>query len=241
MRYDQMLGRPDCPYEFSLGLKKGAKYRGKPPYPELLVLSADDTHVREIRWQRIVVRAESPETGKKESVQVMRLVAVLEGDVEMEMSRIALPAKVVEEQEKADPTTCAGCGTKILGPDCPYEFSLGLKKGAKYRGKPPYPELLVLSADDTHVREIRWQRIVVRAESPETGKKESVQVMRLVAVLEGDVEMEMSRIALPAKVVEEQEKADPTTCAGCGTKIPMGAGVQGDDGLYYHAGRCYQE
>lgn len=126
----------------------------------------------------------------------------------------------------------------LAQPECPYEFSLGLEKGTKYPGKPPYPQLLVLESQDVHVREIRWQRIVVRAESPEVERKENVQVMRLVAVLEGGGEMEMSRMAMPIEV-DEKPDADPTKCAACRTAIPPGAGVLGDDGLWYHRDRCY--
>ena len=129
---------------------------------------------------------------------------------------------------------------QMLGSDsCPYEFNLELEKGTKYPGKPPYPELLVLSNDTAHVREIRWQRVVVRASIPETGKMDNVQIMRLVAVLEGGQEMEMSRIALPVDI-ENDTPEDPTTCAACHGKIPHGAGTK-HEVKWYHTGRCLLE
>lgn len=128
---------------------------------------------------------------------------------------------------------------ELLGrQDCPYEFSVGLEQKTVYEGKPPYPRLIVLDNDSVHVREIRWQVLTVRATMPETGKTEDVRIMRVVAVIEGGEEVEMSRVALPADVVQDIH-ADPTRCAGCKGKIPVGARVQGDDGRFYHVGRCW--
>lgn len=118
---------------------------------------------------------------------------------------------------------------------CPFEFNLNLKKGQTFPGKPPYPQLVVLENDIAHVREIRWQILRIRASTPETGKIENVQIMRLVAVLEGGQEVEMQRVALPADVVEEIP-ADPTRCAACGGKLPHGSGIE-YDGAWYH-GTC---
>jgi hypothetical protein len=115
---------------------------------------------------------------------------------------------------------------------CPFEFSLKLKKKDRFPGKPPYPQLIVLDNVVTHVREIQWQMIKVRASVPESGKMEDVQIMRLVAVLEGGEEVEMQRVALPADVVQEMP-VDPTRCGACGGKIPPGAATV-KDGVSYH-------
>lgn len=128
---------------------------------------------------------------------------------------------------------------EILGrTDCPYEFGLDLKNATVFEGKAPYPRLVVLNNETIHVRSIKWQVLDVRATMPETQKLENVRIMRLVAVLEGGGEVEMSRVALPADVVDDIP-ADPTKCAACGGKIPVGSGVRGDDGKYYHRGMCW--
>jgi len=123
---------------------------------------------------------------------------------------------------------------EMMGSDeCPYQLSLDLEKGTQFPGKPPYPQLTVVSNETAHVRELRWQNLVVKAMLPEIGKREDVRIMRLVAVLEGGEEIELSRVALPADVVEELPP-DPTTCASCGCKIPIGAGVLVERKYYHH-------
>lgn len=120
--------------------------------------------------------------------------------------------------------------------DCPYEFSLEVSEGTVYRGRPPYPDLTVLSVDDSHIRELRWQRILVRADNFEM-KSEDVQIMRLVAIIEGGGEIEMQRVAVPAELMPE-EPSDRAKCVACGDRIPFGAGIE-VDGKWYHEGRCY--
>jgi len=126
---------------------------------------------------------------------------------------------------------------EVLGsPEAPYPFDLKAEKGSQWHMRPPWPDVVVLSNTTVRVREMQWQRLVVRASAPESNKSEDVQVMRLVAVLEGDQEIEMSRIALPAEV-DGDEPTDPTKCAVCGRGIPAGSGVE-INGHWYHVLTC---
>jgi len=120
--------------------------------------------------------------------------------------------------------------------EAPYQLSLELEKGSKFKAKPPYPDVEVLHNESVHIREFKWQRLVTRVSTPETGKVEEIQVMRLVAIMEGDVEIEIQRIAMPADV-EEDVPVDITTCAGCGGSIPFGQAEE-YEGKAYHRGRC---
>jgi hypothetical protein len=122
----------------------------------------------------------------------------------------------------------------------PYEFALGLEKGASFPGKPPYPEIVVLLNNTVRVRELQWQHLLVRASSPEVDRTEDVQIMRLVAVLEGGTEIEMQREAIPADVLELVE-ADPSRCAACTRPIPPGGAVVDENGRHYHRNTCWRE
>jgi hypothetical protein len=126
---------------------------------------------------------------------------------------------------------------RILGSiDCPYNFNLKLKGGETYEGKPPYPKLKVINSEQTFVREIKWQRILVRASNHESEHTEDVQIMRLVAILEDNTEMELSRVAVQAEMLENKT-ADLSKCESCGKNIPVGAATL-YEGKAYHTGRC---
>lgn len=122
--------------------------------------------------------------------------------------------------------------------ECPYNFKLDLSKGTQYAGKGHYPRLTVLGNESVHVREVKCQVILVRAESPETGKTEEVQIMRMVAVLEGGTEMELSRMAVPSDIAD-RTKGDPSICTSCRGRIPHGAGTKVDDDWYHYG--CVSE
>jgi hypothetical protein len=126
---------------------------------------------------------------------------------------------------------------EVLGsPEAPYPFVLRPEKGQQWHARPPWPDLVVLSNTVIRVSQIEWQRVVVRASTAENSRTEDVQVLRLVATLDGGAEVEMSRISLPAEI-EGEEVVDPTKCAACGRGIPAGAGTE-FDGRWYHTLSC---
>lgn len=122
---------------------------------------------------------------------------------------------------------------------CELAFTRDLKPGATFPGRTPYPEVTVLQAAVTHVRELVSHTMRVRALVPESGQEEDYIVGRLVAILEGGDEVEVARTAIPAAVADAMPE-DPTRCAACGRAIPPGAGAT-HDGRAYHAGSCLRE
>lgn len=108
-----MIGAPDSAFEMRLGLTKGTQWGAPPPYPEVVIENAKETHVRRIVLQDLVVNASEPETEDSAYIHVQRLVAELEGGEEIELSRITTPAK--QENAPALPSNvCRACETPIV-------------------------------------------------------------------------------------------------------------------------------
>jgi hypothetical protein len=124
-------------------------------------------------------------------------------------------------------------------PECPYQFSLENKAGDECPGKPPYPAMMIISSTSTHVREVRLHSMRVRLHTPETESVQDMEIVRLIAVLEGGGEMEVSRSSFPAEIVDNRP-SDPTRCAACGKEIPPGSGVA-YKGSMYHRATCFVE
>lgn len=121
----------------------------------------------------------------------------------------------------------------------PFEFKLGLQPGARYQAPPPYPDVEVVSVEEVYVRRIVLQRLHVSAASPEDQVEQALEVVRVVAELEGGDEVEMARTASPY-VEQRPRPVDIARCAGCGKPIPHGEAVV-HEGEAYHRGRCIVE
>ncbi len=114
-RWCEMISAADSKFGFQLGIKHGTKWEVEPPYPDLEVASAKETHVRRLVLQELVVSASVPEDDDAADLVVTRLVAELEGGREVELNRHAQAAgEDVEAEIPMD--VCCACGERICDP-----------------------------------------------------------------------------------------------------------------------------
>lgn len=121
----------------------------------------------------------------------------------------------------------------------PYDLKLGLEPGTRFDARPPYPDVRILDVEEVYVRRVVLQRMLVAAFTPEDdgSPKEQLEVLRLVAELEGGEELEIHRTARPLE--PKEVPADKGKCAACGVAIPHGEAVETEDGAFHP--RCVAE
>lgn len=123
----------------------------------------------------------------------------------------------------------------IMAHDSDVQFELGLKKGAVWDTKPPYPDLEVVETKDMHVRRIVMQESMLRARMPETDDEGYIKVSRLVAELENGQELELNRTAEPAS--DDSPDEPDNICRACDLQIVDDSEVVMHEGKPYHR-RC---
>ena len=123
------------------------------------------------------------------------------------------------------------------GSDSPYIMKLGQEAGSQFQAKPPFPDANILECDEVYVRRMVLQRTVVRAFTPGENGARDIEVVRLVAELEGGDELEIFRTADEmTDPVPSPANADKARCAGCHGNIPHGDGIPHGDDVYHE--RC---
>lgn len=130
---------------------------------------------------------------------------------------------------------------ELLGAsDCPYDITLSSKKGGRFEAPPPFPDLKILAVKSKHVRRIVFQEVDVEARADERDKVKRYRVRRLVADMEGDTEVELSREVLPAQLLEDLEghNINTSVCGACGGNIPRGDHILIESVAYHR--RCVE-
>ena len=112
-RWCDMLAAADSRFEFRLGLdpESGVKWRGEPPYPDLVLREVKEVQVRRFVSQTITVSASVPEDADQADIIIDRLVAELESGEEVELARSARPAV---GKEVLRPNECRACSEVIV-------------------------------------------------------------------------------------------------------------------------------
>jgi hypothetical protein len=111
MKLVEQLSRPDSPYDFSLDLEQGRVLEGDSEYPDLEIEDVKTSAVKEVKVQVFRLK----ETCGERAVIMRRLVAVLEGDQEIDVGeRFAIDASFVDNQ--ADTSKCNACFKEIKRP-----------------------------------------------------------------------------------------------------------------------------
>lgn len=113
-----------------------------------------------------------------------------------------------------------------------YPFRLDTARGATLIS-PDLPQLTVVHAAAVRVREVHWQALLCR-----TADQQTLQVQRLVAVLESNEEVELQRLVSPVDA-NTALPVDPNRCAACGGAVPQDSGMVIDGRTYHHG--CVRE
>jgi hypothetical protein len=108
----------------------------------------------------------------------------------------------------------------------PYPFRLDTARGATLIS-PDLPPLAVVHAAAVRVREVHWQALLCR-----TADQQTLQVQRLVAVLESNEEVELQRQVAPVDAATALP-VDQNRCVACGGNVPQGTGII-FEGRTYH-------
>jgi hypothetical protein len=126
--------------------------------------------------------------------------------------------------------------TLLADPDSPYPIESDIQVGYSLLGRAPYPDITVLDNKIVHVRQLKYQVLMLEASDESQTRVEHVRIGRLVAELEGDAgEVEVQRFLLPTEA--EAPPVDTSRCAACLMSIPEDEAIV-VDGEAYHQ-HCY--
>jgi len=126
--------------------------------------------------------------------------------------------------------------TLLSDPDAPYPIECDMPIGYSLIGRAPYPDITVMDSKIVHVRQLKYQVLLLEAADEDQTRVEHVRIGRLVAELEGDAgDVEIQRFLLPTD--DDPAPVNLSRCAACLMQIPEGEAVV-VDGEAFHR-HCY--